>query len=192
MENLKDEELSSLWIDKPDILEKLNSLDFSQYKYLKKENITEFEKSGFTIIKNAIPNEDIDNLLKITDNVTALLAGNPEVNANVLTSMLKGVIHKFEGNYFITRGDVKSDTRSNKTAARELVFPKNLQVMEELNSRFPNIFQLERKSGGTDVVVKINPIKTLEEQELTNEEYPHPTPSDVMEKNIPFRKLKKD
>tara|TARA_R110000868_G_scaffold116273_1_gene309770 strand:+ start:4507 stop:4818 length:312 start_codon:yes stop_codon:yes gene_type:complete len=31
-----------------------------------------------------------------------------------------------------------------------------------------------------------------EEQELTNEEYPHPTPSDVMEKNIPFRKLKKD
>ena len=56
MENLKDEELSSLWIDKPDILEKLNSLDFSQYKYLKKENITEFEKSGFTIIKNAIPN----------------------------------------------------------------------------------------------------------------------------------------
>ena len=69
MENLKDEELSSLWIDKPDILEKLNSLDFSQYKYLKKENITEFEKSGFTIIKNAIPNEDIDNLLKITDNV---------------------------------------------------------------------------------------------------------------------------
>lgn len=107
--------------------------------------------------------------LKITDNITALLAGNPEVNADVLISMLKGVIHKFEGNYFITRGDVKSDTRSNKTAARELVFPKNLQVMEELNSRFPNIFQLERKSGEADVVVKINPVKTLEEQELTKD-----------------------
>jgi hypothetical protein len=67
MENLKDEELSSLWTDDNNMEKKLNQIDFSKYNYVSKNNIREFSEKGFTIIKNAISHEAINNLLKITD-----------------------------------------------------------------------------------------------------------------------------
>jgi len=77
MENLTDEELSSLWIDKPYMEKILNNLDFSHYKYLKKENIIQFEKDGFTILKNVIPHEDIDKLIKIIE--SNIIKNNNEI-----------------------------------------------------------------------------------------------------------------
>ena len=71
MENLKDSELSNLWIDNPDIMklfrEKNTTNDILNCKYVKKNNVVDFKEKGFTIIKNAISHEDIDKLLKITD-----------------------------------------------------------------------------------------------------------------------------
>ena len=64
MENLNDSELSSLWTDDTKInMLFFENLNFEKTKYIKKENLIEFSKRGFTIIKNAIPFEDIDKLL---------------------------------------------------------------------------------------------------------------------------------
>jgi hypothetical protein len=68
MENLKDEELSNLWIDLDDKDITIENLDLSKCSYITKQNLIEFDKNGFTVVKNAIPIEKIDKLLSVTDN----------------------------------------------------------------------------------------------------------------------------
>jgi ectoine hydroxylase-related dioxygenase (phytanoyl-CoA dioxygenase family) len=68
MENLKDEELSNLWIDLHDKDITIENLDLSKCSYITKQNLIEFDKNGFTVVKNAIPIEKIDKLLSVTDN----------------------------------------------------------------------------------------------------------------------------
>ena len=67
MENLKDNELSTLWIYDPAKSNLINEIDLTNFKYIKNENLIEFKENGFTIIKSAISHKRIDNLLKILD-----------------------------------------------------------------------------------------------------------------------------
>ena len=109
------------------------------------------------------------NRLTAADNVTYTLAINPELGTAAIGSMLRGIINQKDGTYFVTRGDIKSDSPSQRTAALETVFKPNLELMEQLADRFPNVFQLEKKANSTDVVVKINPVQSETEAQLTKE-----------------------
>ena len=109
-----------------------------------------------------------NNRLVAADNVTLALANTPELGTQALGSMLKGIINNHKGTYFVTRGDIKSDNKATQHIAKEVIFKQNLQVMEQLADRFPNVFRLE-KQGETDVVVNINPVQSPAEAKLSKE-----------------------
>lgn len=107
--------------------------------------------------------------LKTTDYVTTAILNNPDVSEKAISSMLEGIIHKRDNTYFVTRGDIKSDSKLQRALAREHVFKQNLQVMEQLAERFPNIFQLDKKTKETDVIVRLKPVLSAVESQLTRE-----------------------
>ena len=67
MENLKDNELSTLLIDNLEKKDILNYFSLLNLKYIKKKNIINFDENGITIIENAISDELIEDFLKITN-----------------------------------------------------------------------------------------------------------------------------
>lgn len=56
-------EYSSLWFDKSDSLSNIQLINFKKTKYVNENNVRDFIKNGFTIIKNAVSKDDIDIFL---------------------------------------------------------------------------------------------------------------------------------
>ena len=106
---------------------------------------------------------------KIVNNVTLAISANPEMGTEAISSLLKGVVNKFGTSYFITRGFTTSDNLAEQTMAKNVIFRQNLQVMELLADRFPNIIQLQKTKDPTSVVVRINPVMSEAEAKVTKE-----------------------
>jgi len=106
---------------------------------------------------------------QIANNVTLALVRDPEIGTDAISSMMRGVINKYDGEFFVTRGFTSSDVPSQQAIAKNIIFKQNLQIVELLADRFPNIIQVRKTSDPTSVVVRINPVMSSEEAKLTKE-----------------------
>jgi len=106
---------------------------------------------------------------EVANNVTLAISANPELSAEAIASLLRGVVNKFGPTYFVTRGFTTSDNLAQQNAAKNIIFKQNLQIMEMLADRFPNVIQLEKTKDPTSVVVRIKPVLSEAEAQITKE-----------------------
>jgi hypothetical protein len=89
---------------------------------------------------------------------------NPYLSEDGLKSMLKGVISKHNGTYFVTTGWLYGGSSALTAETFNTVFKPNLAIMEKLESTFPDIFSLRRTKNPNTVIVNINPIVNIQEE----------------------------
>lgn len=79
---------------------------------------------------------------KIPAIITKALKINPNLSADAIKGLLKGVVNKYQGSLFITSGWVNNGSLVMKQEVLETVHKPNLAVMQELQRSFPNIFRI--------------------------------------------------
>jgi hypothetical protein len=108
----------------------------------------------------------------ISKNVKRALEINPYMSEDAIKSMLKGVISKYKGTYFVTTGWLFSGSQAVSKETFNTVYKPNLAIMEGLLDKFPDIFTLRGTKNTNTVVVEITPREKPEEEEVVGEEEP--------------------
>ena len=111
-------------------------------------------KAWLTADKRAIP-----------DHITRALRLNPTLSVHAIRSLLTGVIHEYNGEFRITTGPIRmSGVIMNEV--RDTIYRPNLEVMKELQARFPRIFQIRYTHDEYVKKVIITPVKEGEQGKL--------------------------
>lgn len=103
-----------------------------------------------------------------TDKVNGLIRGfkaNPYLSVRAIADYLQGIIHKYDGSFFVVRGDTSS--LLSRTVNRVEILEENLRVMRELQSKFPHIFSIKPTKRQDVYLVEITPeqqVKTTAKQ----------------------------
>jgi hypothetical protein len=126
--------------------------------------------------KTEIKNWLTEQKSNINKNVKRALEINPYMSEDAIKSMLKGVISKFKGNYFVTTGWLFSGSQTLSAESFNTVYKPNLAIMENLHDKFPDIFTLRGTRNTNTVIVEITPREKPEEEVVGEEE---PVSSDL-------------
>lgn len=111
-----------------------------------------------------------DQKQNIKKNVTKALEINPYMSEDAIKHMLKGVISKHNGAFFITTGWLYNGTQILKQDVLKNVYGPNLKIMESLEKDFPQIFNLKSTKNPYTVVVEITPQEKPDEEESFEED----------------------
>lgn len=106
----------------------------------------------------------------IQRNVRRALEINPYMSEDAIKHMLKGVISKHNGAFFITTGWLYNGTQILKQDALKTVYEPNLKIMESLEKEFPQIFNLKGTKNPYTVVVELTPQEKPDEEESFEED----------------------
>jgi len=104
----------------------------------------------------------------ISKNIKRALKINPYMSEDAIKHLLKGVISKYKGTYFITTGWLYNGSQALTQETLKTVYEPNLKIMEGLYQEFPEIFTLRGTKNRNTVVVEITPQVKPEEDEDDN------------------------
>lgn len=104
----------------------------------------------------------------ISKNIRRALKINPYMSEDAIKHLLKGVISKYKGTYFITTGWLYNGSQALTQETLKTVYEPNLKIMEGLYQEFPEIFTLRGTKNSNTVVVEITPQVKPEEDEDDN------------------------
>jgi LysM repeat protein len=91
--------------------------------------------------------------------VVSALSMNPYMSEDAVLSMLSGVLYKYKGGIFITKGYTTLGSLVHQAEAERLIFKPNVEIMEKLQEDFPNIFKVKATSKNESTrYVQITPI----------------------------------
>lgn len=82
---------------------------------------------------------------------------NPYMDKNAIISALKGILRKKDNTAFIISGWVHAGSLVNKEEVLKNIFRRNLKVMQDLASKFPNIFKIVDTKTDYVKIVEITP-----------------------------------
>lgn len=102
---------------------------------------------------------------------------DPELPESGIAAILKPILHKSEGTYFITKGWLNSGSEVHKQEAIKTVFEPNVKMMEELAGKYPDIFEIVDTGNKFVKVVNIKPRKKGYKVVQTELEFDKPTQS---------------
>lgn len=105
----------------------------------------------------------------ISKNIKRALKINPYMSEDAIKHLLKGVISKYKGTYFITTGWLYNGSQALTQETLKTVYEPNLKIMEGLYQEFPEIFTLRSTKNSNTVVVEITPQVKPEEDEIPTE-----------------------
>ena len=106
--------------------------------------------------------KNIRKPLKIKEMQDALRL-NPLLETDAIKSILKRVIHKHKGSFYITRKGSNETSAVFEELVLKEIFEPNLDIMTELEKQYPDIFNLVPKKGNPTIVrVEITPATTAE------------------------------
>jgi len=91
--------------------------------------------------------------------VVKALSMNPYMSEDAILSMLSGVLYKYKGGVFVTKGYTTLGSLVHQAEAERLIFKPNIEIMERLQEDFPNIFKVRATSKNESTrYVQITPI----------------------------------
>ena len=105
----------------------------------------------------------------ISKNIKRALKINPYISEDAIKHLLKGVISKYKGTYFITTGWLYNGSQTLTQETLKTVYEPNLKIMEGLYQEFPEIFTLRSTKNSNTVVVEITPQVKPEEDKIPTE-----------------------
>ena len=111
-----------------------------------------------------------DQKQNIKKNVKRALEINPYMSEDAIKHMLKGVISKHNGAFFITTGWLYNGSQILKQDVLKNIYEPNLSIMESLQKEFPNVFNLKNTKNPYTVVVEVTPQEKPEEEEVFEED----------------------
>lgn len=100
-----------------------------------------------------------NNKTKVYKDAVKALSFNPYLSEDAILTLLSGVVAKFKGGNFIVKGTYQPGSLVHQAEAKKLIFEPNVEIMENLQRDFPNIFKVIASSRNESTrVVKITPI----------------------------------
>jgi hypothetical protein len=110
--------------------------------------------------------------------IVSALSMNPYMSEDAILSMLSGVIYRYKGGIFVTKGYRTLGSLVHQTEAERLIFKPNVEIMERLQEDFPNIFKVKAASKNESTrYVEITPtnmrdtVQTKERAEMLDDFY---------------------
>lgn len=92
---------------------------------------------------------------------------NPYMSEVAIKSMLNGVVGKFQDAYFITTGRKFEDSPVTNDEIYKLIFKPNLNLMQTLQTVYPDIFELRQTKSKNRIQVIITPrVKSLQDDSV--------------------------
>ena len=89
------------------------------------------------------------------------LSINPSLSKEAILGLLKGVVNKYNGAIFITKGWTTTGSLIGTAEQIETVFKPNLRIIRDLASKYPTIFRIKDTKSFTTKIVEINAPKGM-------------------------------